>query len=154
MGWNGICNVADNSKFQFQGFGIWNLEFLCGNISPLTMLKCIGMRNMECGNPHSDFYIPMHFSMVRGGTFRRRQFQFQIYNFGFWNLNCLLQNISPLTMLKCIGMWNVECGFPHSTFESRIFGMWNVEYGFPIPNSKFCNGNWNVDFHIPHSNAL
>ena len=44
------------------------------------------------------------------------------------------ENVSFLTLLKCIGMRNVE---------------WRIHSTFHIP--KFWNGNWNVDFHIPYS---
>ena len=84
-------------------------------------------------------------------------------------------------MLKCIGLWNVECGNPHSNSHSRIleFGIWDVEIHIPhstfqctlawwevghseegISNSKLQNsgmgiGMWNsATFHIPHSRAL
>ena len=113
----------------------WNVEFGMWSSTFQFPFQNFGMWNMECGHSEEDnsmFHIP---------------------KFWNWNWNCLFQNVSPLTMLKCMGMWNVECGNPHFIFPFQNFGMWNVEIHIPIPIPEFWNRNMECGFHfhIPYS---
>ena len=67
--------------------------------------------------------------------------------FGIWN--CLLGNVSPLTMPKCTGTWNVECArIPHS----RILecGIWNCLLRTECLTSHHAKVHWNMECGNPH----
>jgi hypothetical protein len=154
--WNVERGIPHSNHYsKISECGTWNCP--CENISPLTMLinyKCIGMWkqwNMECGilHPNSRSRI-LECGIWNVAANSKSRFQGPGLKCGMWN--CFFENISPLTMLKCIGMWNVMW---KSTFQFQNFGIWNVECGFPNSTfqiySKFWNGNWNVaTFHISH----
>ena len=55
---------------------------------------------------------------------------------------------TPLTTLKCIGMWNMERGIPHSNSRSRISecGTWNCPFENISPLTMLkCIGMWNME---------
>ena len=117
-----------------------------------TMLKCIGMWNMEwefpipipipefwnveCGNPHSNSH--------------------SIFQNSGMGIGIVLLRISHSNHAKV--HWNVEYGMWNSTFQSLFqnFGMWNVEllfWGHLTPTMLKCIGMWNMECGNPHSNS-
>ena len=79
-----------NSQFQFQ-------------------FQNYGMWNVEL----------FQFPFQNFGMWNVELFQFPFQNVGMWNAEYVFESVSFLTLLKCIGMWNVEW---KSTFQfhSRI----------------------------------
>ena len=126
------------------------------------ILEC-GMWDVEC-NPHSTFHIQKCWNRnwnVDCGLWKST-FPFPFQNFGCGMWTCLFENISPIIMLKRIGMWIMDWGNPHSNSRS-IFsecGLWNF-FENVSPLSHHAKVHWNMDcgmgistFHNPNSNAL
>ena len=85
--------VGETAFHPIQNFGMWNVEMIP---IPIPIPEFWNVE-LECGDFHSTFHIPMHFSMVGMRYSQKDNSTFHIPK--FWN-----------------GNWNVEFPFhiPHS----------------------------------------